>query len=67
MREDIYVVGYRCKGNVVYGKYHTGVCKSEMTSSQDYAQPMTEKQAKRAVRVLTSGNGKIYKLVEVKL
>ena len=66
MRKDRYVVGYSGAGNVVYGKYHTGVVKSDRQPFEDYAQPMTAKQAQRALKELMK-DGKVFKLVEVKL
>jgi len=65
MRKDIYVVGYDGAGNVVYGKYHSEVSNRKYKSSEDYSNPMTEYQAKRALKKMSSKNAKIFKLVEV--
>jgi len=69
MRKDRYVVGYSGEGNVVYGKYHTGVGNKSVDANEDYSQPMTKQQAKRAVKKLQSpcSNAKVFKLVEVRL
>ena len=66
MRKDRYVVGYGGAGNVIYGKYHTKVAKGKTKPpNEDYAQPMTEHQAKRALK--KRKGARIFKLVEVNL
>lgn len=51
MRKDRYVVGYGGTGNVVYGKYHADVANGKTKPcNEDYAQPMTAHQAKRALK-----------------
>ena len=66
MRKDKYLVGYSGSGNVLYGKYHTGVVKNTRPDREDYAQPMTEFQAKRALKKMSCSGAKIFKLVEIK-
>lgn len=66
MRKDRYVVGYGGAGNVVYGKYSAEVGNKTVPAGEDYAQPMTELQAKRALKFLKSRGGRIFRLVEVK-
>lgn len=66
MRKDRYVVGYGGEGNVIYGKYHTEVGNRKCKANEDYAQPMTEFQAKRALKKMPNKGAKIFKLVEVK-
>lgn len=67
MRKDRYVVGYHNAGNVVYGKYHLRVNRGgrDRKPNEDYAQPMTEYQAKRALKKMPCRGAKIFKLVEV--
>lgn len=69
MRKDRYVVGYGGAGNVIYGKYHLEVNgdKLKKPCNEDYAQPMTEYQAKRALKKMPSKGAKVFKLVEVNL
>lgn len=65
MRKDVYVVGYKSAGNVVYGKHRTGVSNLVKPPEEDYAHPMTERQAKRAVKKMPCKGAIIFKLVEV--
>ncbi len=62
MRKDRYLVGYSSARNVLYGKYHV---TNKMRPDQDYAHPMTEQQAIRALKTMQKG-ARIFKMVEVK-
>lgn len=66
MRGDIYVVGYRGAGNAIYGKKNLGVSRNKCQPNEDYAEPMTAYQAKRALKKMPCKGAVIYKLVEIK-
>jgi len=67
MRKYKYLVGYRGDGNIMYGKYHTGVNQDgrKKPCNEDYAEPMTLHQAKKAVKKLPCDGAAIFELVEV--
>ena len=66
MRKDRYVIGYPGVRNPVYGKRHLEMNGFKCNAGEDYAQPMTEFQAKRALKKMPCKGARIYKLVEVK-